>query len=228
MAEELQIPGYAVALASERRDRALAILGLPQAICGVKVQPFTPWRLEWLRLQDNPFIVGGYSEPTPAEMLQFLWVVADGTGEAMALETFVETHATLNADELRAGIDAYLDRAFLDSPRGASSTPYFAPTISYYHSLVISYPCGGWTLEKVSDTPLAVIFQLLKADDRYNGRVVFNGRSDKVSGDWLDEQNTPELIAARLAEQRRMFAEHFAPTPEIKPTPQRPVWEFAI
>lgn len=210
MAEEIVIPGQAEAFASERKDRAVALLGLGELIAGINVAPLTPRRLEWLRAVGNPFVVGG--KVSPAAILQFLWLIHEDfkPGED-ALTNFVQSHAGLDADELRDGIDEYLDRAFLDSPRGAPGTPYYAPTVSYYHSLVIAYPGGGWTLERVLDTPLTVIFQLIKADDRYNGRLVYNGRSDKVAGDWLDEQNTPESIAERKSEQERLFAEFNEP-----------------
>ncbi len=212
---DIEIPGYESALALERKSRCIAILGLPQTICGVRVESLTPWRLEWLREKDNPFIVGGMI--SVAHMLQFLWLVATDSGEAMQMDSFIERHATLNAIELREGIDSYLNNAFMDSPQGKSGTPYYAPTISYYHSLVIAYPGGGWTLDKVSDTPIPVILQLIKADAHYNGRVVYNGISDRVAGDWLDEQNSPEKIAERLAEQKRMFVEHFNPRVEAEP-----------
>lgn len=212
MAEEIQIPGFEEAIASERKDRSVALLGLGELIAGIKVAPLTPRRLEWLRAVENPFVVGG--KVSPAAILQFLWLIHAGfqPGED-ALTNFVQSHGGLDADELREGIDEYLDRAFLDSPRGAPGTPYYAPTVSYYHSLVIAYPGGGWTLERVLDTPLPVIFQLIKADDRYNGRLVYNGRSDKVAGDWLDEQNTPKAIARRKAKQD-MILKAFLKTPK--------------
>ncbi len=220
MAEDIAIEGYEEAIASERKDRAVALLGLGELIAGIHVEPLTPKRLEWLRAFSNPFICGG--EISPFHLHKFMWIVSsefvpEFNAEKPKETAFIGYAGTLDATELREGIEEYLDRAFLDAPQGKAGTPYYAPTISYYHTLVIAYPGGGWTLERVADTPLPVIFQLIKADDRYNGRIVYNGRSDKVAGDWLDRQNTPEAIAERLAIQERMFAG----TPQLEP-------EFAI
>jgi hypothetical protein len=49
------------------------MLGLPELIAGVQVEPLTPRRLEWLRAMGNPFVCGG--DCPIAAIPDFLWYV---------------------------------------------------------------------------------------------------------------------------------------------------------
>jgi len=182
------IPGYMEAIASERRDRAAAFLGIPELIAGREVSALTPQILEWLRLAENPFAVGGESV-SREHVLQFIWAVsrefADGN-EAFGL--FISTIPE-DFDEAKAADDicAYMDRAFLDAPHGKVTTPHFSFAAGLAHQMA----CGPYRLpwQETMRIPVAIIFQLIKARDKFAGATVINTRSDKAAGDWLAELN---------------------------------------
>ena len=207
MANESCIPGFDAAIAGERRDRSKALLGLPELIAGVVCMPLTLRRFEWLRAYNSPFVCGG--KITDGAILQFLWFISplfpfDAIQEGR--DAFIETNATLDVVETMEGIDAFLDAAFLDAPEGATSKPYYSPTAGLYHSLNESYPNGEWTLERVLDTPLNVIYQLIKAADKSRGCLVTNRRSDALAGKWgecLETITLPESKVVREIAKRR-------------------------
>lgn len=186
MSEDCCIPGYNDAIAEERRDRAIAFLGIRETIAGVEVEQLTPRRLEWLRATDNSYVCGG--EVTKATILQFLWFVSPHfTTDKKARDTFIANHTKLNCEAASRAIDAYLDRAFLDAPRGKASTPYVSIAADLAHAM--SDKPFHWPVETTLTTALPIIYQLLKSKDRAAGLVVINRKSDKVAGDWLDGLN---------------------------------------
>jgi hypothetical protein len=203
-----ELSEHEAALESERRDRAVALLGLPELIAGIRVSPLTPRRLEWLRAFSNPFICGG--APSPAAILQFLWFVSPDfsfeTSEEKRL-AFIAQRAELDYPEAREGIEVYLDRAFLDAPNGSEKVSYYAPTVGLYHTLNEYYPHAGWSLEAVLNTPLSIIYQLIKAGDKARGAAVVNRRSFEVQARWLDTletitASTQQLLLEKVAEKR--------------------------
>jgi hypothetical protein len=187
VAEDSLLSDYATAVASERKDRAEAVLALPELIAGVRVEALTPRRLEWLRACGNPFICGG--ECPVAAIPEFIWhIIKDFRfGDDERRRAFLAAVIDLNEYEAREGIDAYLDRAFLDAPSGSDSVGYYAPTVGLYNVLNEYFPSAGWSLATVLDTPLRVIYQLIKCADKQRGCVVVNRRSDAVKGRMLDK-----------------------------------------
>lgn len=210
MSEKSCISGFDSAIASERKDRATCLLGLTgELIAGIPCAPLTPRRLEWLRAFNNPFICGGQS--SVATMLQFLWFVSvEFCTDSAKRDEFLESNADIAGAErlleTADGISAYLDRAFLDAPHGKPGKPYYAPTVGLYHSLNSSYPHGEWTLAKVLDTPLAVIYQLIKVDDISNNRMVINRRSDEVAVKWAESLETITIPQPDLPNQVALTA----------------------
>lgn len=206
MAKDATLSEHDEALASERKDRAVALLGLPELIAGIQVSPLTPRRLEWLRAFNNPFVCGGATGS--AAVLQFLWFVhPEFTFNASQerRDEFTAGNLSLNIADAYEGIDVYLDRAFLDAPTGTQAVSYYAPTIGLYYTLNEYFPSGGWTLKKVLDTPLTIIYQLIKAGDKARGATVINRRSFAVQAKWLDEVET--LTASTQAELLETVAE---------------------
>ena len=178
------------ALASERKDRAVAMLGLPELIAGIRVESLTPRRLERLRAFNNPYVCGG--EKSEFHIHKFLWFVSSGFvpefDEVKPKELeFLSSIANLDCDEADEGIEAYYERTFLDAPTRAAGTPYYSSSAGIYHALNTSYPSAGWTLERVLDTPLRVIYQLIKVADQAVGCTVVNRRSSPLIGKYLSE-----------------------------------------
>lgn len=206
MAESSCIPKFESAIASERKDRATCLLGLSELIAGVPCVPLTPRRLEWLRAFNNPFICGGQS--SRAEILRFLWFVSPEFSDSGTekRDAFIESQLELDVLEAVEGIGEYLDRAFLDAPHGKPGKPYYAPTVGLYHALNASYPHGEWTLAQVLDTPLAVIYQLIKVDDIVKGCAVINRRSDEVAVKWAEQLETITIPAPWMPENPKAFA----------------------
>ena len=198
MADQSPLSAHEAALASERKDRAVAMLGLPELIAGVQVEPLTPRRLEWLRAMGNPFICGGHC-PTEA-IPDFLWYVSScfEFGNDEKRREFLASILSLDVEEAREGIDEYLDRAFLDAPTGKESVAYYSTSAGLYHSLNVSYPGAGWHLERVLDTPLRVTYQLIKAADRERGCSLVNRRSFAAQAEWA---STLERIEAPTYEE---------------------------
>lgn len=180
----LTIPGYDEALASERRDRALAFLGQKERIAGIECNMLTPRLMEWLRALENPYIIGG--EVKPAMMLQFLWIVSTEFQRGDKDE-FIARVAVMDGNLIAEGIEAYIDRMFLDSPDGKPSKPLFSYAAGLAHEM--AREPYRWDVERTLETPLPIIFQLIKAKDKYEGGVVVNKKSDRIIGDWLDEIN---------------------------------------
>lgn len=188
MANDSTNSAFASALASERKDRAVAMLGLPELINGVEVKALTRRILEWLTIAGNPFIVGG--EIKPEALLQFVWHVSPSFKPFATSEerqVFIAPFFAMDKDELREGIEKYLDRAFLDAPTGEAGTQYYSATAGLYHALNTCYPNAGWTLDTVLDLPLRIGFQLIKAADKAAGCMVLNRRSSPLISQYLSE-----------------------------------------
>lgn len=197
-----EIPGYADAIESERIDRASAIVGLPETICGLPVEQLTPFLVEFLIVKRSPFISGGAI--TPGAILQFLWIVSprfhsrSSTGAA----EFVETHGlNLDYDQAAQEISEYLERTFLDAPQGKEEKPLYSAAAGMAVQLMAKP--FFWRQYKALHTPLRVSYQLLKANAKALGATVVNTRSDKVIGDWLDtlepRDPTPDFCSTNPA-----------------------------
>lgn len=186
---------YDAALASELEDRAFVFLGLQETICGVLCDPLTPRKVEWLRLAKSPFIIGG--QVGPVEIAQFLWIVSKAfVPNKEKRNDFLQSALAVEIQKAREEIEEYLERAYLDAMGGNSTArPCVSPCASYALALAGEPFRMGW--QQVLDTPIAVIFQLLKAKDMREGRAVINKRSDKVNLDFAKS-----LDAARIADEK--------------------------
>ena len=186
---------YEAALASEQEDRALVFLGVKETICGIECEPLTPRRVEWLRLAKSPFIVGG--KVGPIEIAQFLWIVSKSfVPNKEKRNDFLQSALSVEVSKAREEIEEYLDRAYLDAMGGNSnSRPCVSACASYALALAGEPFRMGW--QEVLDTPIAVIFQLLKAKDMSEGRAVINKRSDKVNLNFA-----AACDAARIADEK--------------------------
>lgn len=191
---DVTLDAHAEALASERKDRAVAMLGLPELIAGVQVEPLTPRRLEWLRAMGNPFVCGG--DCPIGAIPDFLWYVTKDFefGNEEKRKAFLAAILNLDVDEAREGIDEYLDRAFLDAGPGREGVSFYGSTAALYCALNTAYPGAGWHLDRVLDTPLRVLYQLIKAADDARGCSMQNRRSAPLISKFLSEIEHFELV----------------------------------
>lgn len=187
MAEEIEIPGYREAVAQEQRNRSLAFLDLPEIICGIECMQITPRMMEWLRSLENPFVSGG--EMSRASVLQFLWIInRDFCRDKAKKDEFINSIiGSLDFSHAAEKISDFLDKTFMDAPYGAPSIPYYCATASLVYSM--SREPFRWDYKVTLDTPVRIIYQLIRVDERANGGVVINRLSDKVAGDFLAELN---------------------------------------
>lgn len=184
------VKGYNAAAEEERKLRAVPLVGIGELIAGIPCAELTPRRLEWLRLFGNPFICGG--AVSDSSVMQFLWLVSPQFKPGKeAFNNFLRERIAENVSELREGIELYLDRCYADVEKGKPSKSYTSQWVCYYRALTLAYG-AEWTFERVGDTPLKLIFQLLRENDRYQGKTVINPMSDALIQKYLDEINKPK------------------------------------
>jgi hypothetical protein len=198
----LSLQDFTAAVESERIDRARAIVGLPEKICGIRVEQLTPFLVELLIVHKSPFISGG--SITSGAILQFLWILNPGFDHRFNIgaDEFVTRHAlTLDFEQAAQEISAYLERTFLDAPQGKEELPMYSAAAGIV--LQMTGKPFHWSQEKALHTPLRVSYQLLKANAKSLGANVVNTRSGLIMGELIamqqawNELHDPVTIAAK-------------------------------
>lgn len=186
------IPGYREACANEQANRNLAVLPLSVPLCGIQVHQLMPRHIVLLGYCHNAFIEGE-RPPVLEDIVFFLWAVSlEYCLDLKKRDKFIKNWVKQNKDckPIRE-IDEYLERAFQDAPpsRQTYGPEYFAPSIYFVDLFGSEY---GWTVEQTMGTPLATIYQLLKAiKRRYRpGAIQFNP-SDAIKARVLRDQMMP-------------------------------------
>ena len=200
-APEFPYDAYREAVASEIDDRELAFLGLDEDICGVKCVPLTLRKLSLLKVAKSPFILGG--EVETMHIVQFLWIVSKQFSvDATEREAFIGGILELDTEKCIREINEYIDRAFLDIRMGTSKS---RPLVSMTATVALEMAGEPFRMNwrEVLDTPIAVLFQLMKAHDISEGGKPANARSDKIRGQWLAEVNAFNREQKAKAEKRR-------------------------
>ncbi len=207
------IPGYAEALDWEARTREEAFLGHAPPIRGVPVRPLTLRRLLYLLQGQSVFLTGSHQAPDAADVALFLWVCSpdfradDPTAQAVFIAQLAAgEHAGAVGNIVAAceEISEYLDASFGDSPaaqsdrREGGKMPITSFAAALVHPFAETY---GWTVDAVLDTPLSVLYQMLRRItlSRDPKAVFISKRSMKVRGDWLRAQrarNAEDEVAA--------------------------------
>lgn len=204
------IPGYAEAVQKERELRDAAFLDVPEFILGVSVKPLTLDHLIRLNAVKSPFTIGGRLsiETLPIDVCVFLWNISPefreiaDSGEQRkrdiaAHQRFVRSLRKLDFLKAIAAIDAYIDAAFFDAPKGTRGG------ISYYSwiaSLILSVSkATNWDPEKIRATPVKQLWQYLRAA---SSAKLFNP-SDKIRADWLAKLNAGEVSLQSAAAAER-------------------------
>ncbi len=202
---------YTAALQVERRQREEVYLGLPHNICGIPCRQITPRLLAILFRLQTPFLTGGGVEPE--DTLQFLWTLDRNNPMRVERNLLRRSKRQQFDDFIKLGfdfdlaereIDRFLEMTFLDAPEGKPSRPYVCP-IAW-----LEYSMNGkpfmWDRERTLDTPVRIIYQLLRCRALDNGVSITNKLSDTVLQSALEEINTPEAMLKRAEAFRRKFA----------------------
>ena len=183
-----EIPGYLEAVNREQTARELAFLPAPLPICGVPIRHMNIRHYTLLSGCGNRFVRGG--RPGVADVLGFFWFMSPDYSTAEgARERFVLKHRAAwdkRMDELVAGIAAYVDSVFMDSPSGGGGGGgkfYTAPAAGMVDTLAFQY---GWRDEDILEMPLARVFQYYKRiSARLDPKAPQFNPSDRYVGEWL-------------------------------------------
>jgi len=197
------IPGYEEALSQERRERNLAYLNLPFEICGIIVRQITPFDYCALVESRSPFVVGG--KLTRVKSAHFIFLLSDefkGKGKEDSIKIILERLCVFSDDKVFSEISDLVEITFRDAGTGQAKSAPVASSAAW-----LEYRMGGepwrWDRERTLKTPLRIIYQQIRCDDKVKGEIVKNELSHKAQGDWLKALNegiqdgsiTPEMLA---------------------------------
>jgi hypothetical protein len=219
-------PGYREALLSERDARDYAFLDLPRTICGVEVVPMTLRQLMARLALGCPFIANLPASlilqmPGPAgQITQFIWFISvsralsrgNPLADYRARQAFCARLAVISATEAIEGIQDYLKITFLDSPPSGGKS--HVPTASIAATLVDIFAAEyGWTDDKILDSPLVRLYQLLRERaQRLNPKtILFNRWSDKVRGEYMRVANADRFALVPYDPEFAAWQRRFMP-----------------
>lgn len=191
MNDRTAIPGLAEAVAQETRRRVDSFTPAPSTVCGVTLEPLTPNKLAVLESINCP-ILGGVEFPEPEDIAVFLWFCSDEfTVNDRKRERFTRRIARIDYYEALTGIQNWLADQFEDAPpsSGRESVSYVSWIAALVDAIASEY---GWSEEDILNIPFKRLTQYIRAIQLRNNpkAILFNAKSDKIKGDFLDSQNT--------------------------------------
>jgi hypothetical protein len=197
--------------AREQALREQAFIDWNSVVLGESLRQITLGDMLLLQGAGSPFIAGG-AYPEASDVLQFLWILhAENRGNRLRrhwerskmINRVAQITAKDPLDVCCKAIDAYLDDAFQDAPRGGKNDG--RPLgVCFMASILVRVgsamgACDPATGKRWSDVPMARIFQYMKALNRAELGKDFKdfSPSDKVMSDWLDHNNRVAAEAAK-------------------------------
>lgn len=211
-----EIPGYREAVERERELRESSFNGIPNAIGGVDVLPWTLAHMVRLTAAQSPFVTSAGRFPTCADVGVFLWCVSPDYDAALRARRSLAPWAHWLSVVLfywmkskfykrlwrtleKSGGDwltwtneivAYLDEAYLDGPSssgGVAAVPYYSLPAAMVARFAESF---GWNREQIMNEPLSNLHQYLKAVKHFGSpqSILFN-KSDSLKSRFLDTLN---------------------------------------
>ncbi len=158
------VPGYAEAVEREKNNRVFPFLGVHDSINGIEVAALTPSHLVLLDGCGSPYIYG-LTDPDPARIAQFLWVVQpDFAHDASARDAFVAQHKDQFTPKTADAITEYLTRHLQDAPTPEATAGETKSYFSWCAALVDLFAGRyGWSVEYIMSRPFALLYQLLDA-----------------------------------------------------------------
>jgi len=203
------IPGYKEAVEAEQAARSSVLLGIGTQICGVEVRPFTVQDLIHLQAIKSPFVSGGFI--SRMDCLRVLVMQATNyrrPGQGW-LERFLlkrRNRATMRAvrnvatSELIAGINAFIDEAFLDAPASSTGSAVSSAPVASSGAVMVDAIASeySWPISEILALEVALVFQLFRLRHIASGgnrAALINRKSSKVVGDYLRELNTKMGVA---------------------------------
>lgn len=193
-----EIPGYKEAVESEQAARSVVLLGIERDICGVECRPFTVQDLINLQAIKSPFVAGGWiSRMDCLRMLCIQSVSHRKPGQGwlgrMALKrrnnAIMRRVRSVGTEDLIAGINAFLDDAFLDAPASSGESGLSSPIASSAAVMVDAIASEySWPISEILGLEVAFVFQLFRLRHVARGgnrAALINRRSSRVVGEYL-------------------------------------------
>lgn len=198
--EQLWADKYAARFAEERAAeearREESFLDLPKTVCGEEVRQITPADLLVLHGVGNAFVCGG--EPDAGHIGVFVWwlsVQNDGSeswANTRRKNRLMRRLRRYDFDEAVFEIQAYVLGCFLDAPGGGNQDGFRPIGTCFLAPLVTSVAVEtGWSQKEILQTPLARLFQYLKAirARKMGKEFVDSAPSDRITSEFLSELN---------------------------------------
>ncbi len=186
----------AIALESEWRDSAF--IDVASEIAGIEVRDLTLQDFQLLYGIGSPIICGG--KVSPADILQFLWVISVERKRDPSNKTrdaFIKKGKGLLYVETLSAIDSYLERTFIDAPKGSKDGEprvKVSPNAQVVHLLAKTY---NWSEREILSLPLVRLYQSLRliGDDfrieAGKGPALSGSRVDALWAEYLQKLNGP-------------------------------------
>jgi len=201
--EELWATRYAQRHAEERAReearREQAFLDLPMLVAGETLRPMTPRDLLLLNGIDSPFVCPG--EVQPEHVAAFFWVLHtdnhghDSWRQRRRKRSLLGRLAPQPFEFLVAEARDYIDEVFQDSPRGTVASGERRPLgTCFLAPLVVNVALEtGWSQHEILGTPLARLFQYMKAIRAREAGKEFTDTSpsDRLMDEFLCELSQP-------------------------------------
>lgn len=183
------IPGLDEALAQESRERNLAYLSEGFSICGVSVPQITPITLCKLIESRSPFIYG--TEPTREHCGQFVYLVRNLAPQSdfEKKQAIAKIHADFGKHslaEIVTEIFEFVDITLRDQGGSSKGSTPIASNLAWWEYRFSGKP-WQWKRNETLNTPLRILFQQLRCQEKEHGEAVVNNLSHKVKGDFLKE-----------------------------------------
>ena len=183
------IPGLSEALAQEAHERNLAYISEGFSICSVSVPQITPITLCKLIEARSPFIYG--TEATREHCAQFAYLVRNLVPQSDFEKTKAigDIHLEFGVSalsEIIADIYEFIDITLRDQGSSSNSSSPVASNLAWWEYRFAGKP-WKWSRKKTLNTPLRILFQQLRCQEKEHGESVVNNLSHKVKSDFLKE-----------------------------------------
>lgn len=188
------IPGYAEAVAHEKRVRASSFLGATVDVGGIETRVMTV--RDWIALDfvACPFVCGG--QPDIGDTGLLLWRLSPNYRlgswyrQWRHIRKVRSVIRSSGPHYMIAAAKDYVVDVFQDSP-GGSGTQLSVPPV-HWAVYVIAALCReyGWDYDRVLDMPVPMALQFLRhVELTHNPHATLFNPSDRVRGEWLCKQN---------------------------------------
>lgn len=174
----------------DKEARTCALLGVAEDCADQPTNPLTARKMLLLEYAGNAFMCGG--EVTPADVIQFLWVISPEYSANLKEATeFARKIGKIQFAPAAESIKRWLELQLLDIPAGRPTGKISGRVwlAQYVDLFAHQY---GWSDDQILDTPILRLGQYkneILARLNGEGDEPSSAREDRLKADWLKEQN---------------------------------------